>query len=203
MKEITPALVPHEKFHKGAWLQPVERPEWYYFLEKKNTPNTISHRGFLKSVDKPLRPLVKWLHDCGFKTTPSCSGHHASERSLESIYEGLKKDAKAIRNGGLKLKDIETGKEYLYRKAQYKLPWDKNAFLRKALVYQQKGVLGIHLGKHTKLKRALKQMNIPGVYIGERRGIVLLFAEGDEGNNGQIWRKVTAHVKKLFKEQLT
>src|SRR5215213_6746561 len=104
---ITPALIPHSEFHTGRWLLPVERPGWYYF-QKKKSHHTITNKDFLKSVDKPLRKVVRLLHKKGIKTTPSCSGHHISERNLEKIYLALEKDKEDIRNGGLQLKDIET-----------------------------------------------------------------------------------------------
>src|SRR5215510_414118 len=139
---VTPALIPHNEFHTGAWLLPATRPEWYYFMEKKNQ-NTIANKNFLKSVDKPLRELVKWLHKKGIKTTPSCAGHHISERNLEKIYTDLQKDGEAIRNGGLQLKDIETGRLYLYRNSRYNLPWNKQNFLDEVIVYQKSGVIGL------------------------------------------------------------
>src|SRR4030095_6334738 len=109
--KITPRLIPHAAFHTGIWLLSVERPDWYYFMEKKNK-NIISDKHFIKSVDKPLRKLVRFLHKRGIKTTPSCSGHHISERNLENIYDSLEKDRDQIRSTGLKLKDSETGKIY-------------------------------------------------------------------------------------------
>src|SRR5215510_7778426 len=139
---VTPALIPHNEFHTGAWLLPATRPEWYYFMEKKNQ-NTIANKNFLKSVDKPLRELVKYLHKKGIKTTPSCSGHHISERNLEKVYSGLEKDREEIRNGGLQLKDIESGRMYLYKDSGFDLPWSKEIFLEKVTEYQQNGIIGL------------------------------------------------------------
>src|SRR5690242_20563429 len=106
--KITPALIPHEHFHKGIWLQPVDLPCWYYFMKMKNE-NDIKNKDFLDSVDAPLKELVSFLHQRGLKTTPSCSGHHKSAKNFEKIYDVLEKDKEEIRNEGLELKDIETG----------------------------------------------------------------------------------------------
>jgi hypothetical protein len=159
---ITPALIPHTDFHKGTWLLPVQRAEWYYFLNKKSN-NAITNKNFLKSVDKPLRSLVKWLHKKGIKTTASCAGHHISERNLEKIYSDLQMDRDEIRNGGLELKDIETGKLYRYRNANYHLPWSKEKFLDEVIPYQKTGVIGLRLGNRKKIKEeifeALKKLS--------------------------------------------
>src|SRR5436190_22861786 len=153
---VTPALIPHADFHTGIWLLPLKRPEWYYFMNKKSR-NTITNKKFLKSVDKPLQSLVKLLHKKGIKTTPSCSGHHISERNLEKIYSGLEEDRQDIRNEGLPLKDIETGKLYLYRNDNYNLPWSKEIFLNELLEYQKTGVIGLRLGNKKKLKAKIFQ----------------------------------------------
>ncbi|MFN8286668.1 MAG: hypothetical protein U0V74_07950 [Chitinophagales bacterium] len=197
-KRITPELIPHERFHKGAWLQPIERPEWYYFKAGKNS-NAITHKRFISSVDKPIRKLVAWLHKRGIKTTPSCSGHHVSERNFEMVYTGLKKDMEAIKNGGLQLKDIETGKVFTYQNPNYKLPWTKSYFMRRAVVYQQRGVLGMHLGKHKQLRKELKKLQVPGAEVKEREGITFIYVKGDAGNNSDIWREVTRKVMKVLK----
>src|SRR5204862_7330019 len=105
--KITPEFIPHEQFHKGIWLQPVNRPSWYYFMKMKST-NDIKNEDFMESVDAPLKELVSFLYQRDIKTTPSCSGHHKSEMNFEEIYDALEKDKEEIRNNGLQLKDIET-----------------------------------------------------------------------------------------------
>jgi hypothetical protein len=195
--KISPDLIPHARFHSGKWLQPVERPSWYYFQEKQNT-NTISNAGFMQSVDEPLRDLVKFLHTKGIKTTPSCSGHHMAERDLEKIYHDLEKDGAAIRNGGLQLKDIETGQLYTYRDQHYALPWSRQHFLERVEAYQQKGVLGLRPGNRKKLKEQLLKLNVEGAHIREKDSVVFIFTDG-ERNIKAVWREITSQVKQLFR----
>ena len=142
--KITPNFIPHDQFHKGSWLLPIDRPNWYYFKKQKNG-NTISNNDFTTSVDGPLRELVKYLHKRGIKTTPSCSGHHIHEKNFEKIYSSLKEDKRDIRNEGLVLKDCETGKIYIYMNKNYLLPWSKKIFLKIVMLYQKEGVIGIKL----------------------------------------------------------
>ena len=198
--KITPALIPHAEFHKGAWLLPTERPYWYYFMRKK-TANTITNKNFLKSVDKPLRKLVKWLHERGIKTTPSCSGHHVSERDLEKIYSALRKDRHDVRNGGLLLKDIETGYSYLYKDNTYNLPWSKKDFIEKVKVYQQRGVIGLRLGQRKKLRRKILEVFddfYDGISASEKDSIVFIFTSGHEsGNNKKAWKIITRALKSV------
>jgi|ERR1043165_3294357 hypothetical protein len=195
--KITPELIPHSQFHTGVWLLPVQRPDWYYFLKKKSN-NAIGNSGFISSVDKPLRPLVRWLHKRGIKTTPSCSGHHMAERSLENIYENLKLDKKEISNKGLLLQDIETGKTFLYQSPRYTLPWNRRDFLRKAVVYQRTGVLGIRLPKRKTVKKQIQKLQIPGVSVREQSGILFIFTNNNTGDNRYAWKELTKQLKKII-----
>ena len=195
---MTPDLIPHSEFHTGIWLLPVDRPVWYYFMKKRNE-NAVNARQFIKSVDKPLRRLVRFLHQRGIRTTPSCSGHHISERNLEKIYDSLEKDREDIRKGGLKLKDVETGKIYWFRNENYSLPWSREEFIEKVSVYQQKGVIGLRFGKFKRARAIVLNARIDGVTIEERDGIVFIFTNEDhKGDNKQTWKLITKMVKRAF-----
>jgi hypothetical protein len=201
-KEITPELIPHSEFHSGSWLLSVKRPDWYYFMRKKNY-NTINNEKFITTVDKPLRRLVRYLHKRGIKTTPSCSGHHIRERSLEKIYDSLENDAKDIRNTMLILKDVETDHYYFYSDESYSLPWTKEEFIDQVSVYQQKGVLGIRLGNRKKMRNALLNMKIEGARIEERDAIVFFFTDEDnQGDNRHLWKRITKATIRLLRTQL-
>jgi hypothetical protein len=194
--KITPNLVPHRDFHKGKWLLPVNHPSWYYF-KKSSNHNKVTNKDFIKSVDAPLRELVKFLHKKGIKTTASCSGHHLSKRDLEKIYEDLKEDSVEIRHDGIKMKDIETGDQYFLKDKNYHLPWDKDGFLHRIKKYQQKGVLGMKLGNRKRIKNALLQLNIEGVRVEEKDSVVFIFT--NEGKHIKAtWQKITEEVKKIF-----
>ena len=198
--KITADLIPHTEFHKGVWLQRTENPGWYYFMKKSN-PNTIKSKEFIKSVDGPLKELVRFLHKKNIKTTPSCAGHHISERNLEKIYNSLEKDAEKIRVCGLELKDVQTGKIYFYKDKDYFLPWNKEIFLEKLHIYQQKGVLGLRLGNRKKIKDQILNLKIKGMTSGEKDSILFIFSNHDlNGENKIIWKQVTKQVKSIFKK---
>jgi hypothetical protein len=192
--KISPQLIEHKNFHKGIWLLSLSRPRWYYFM-KKSRPAKITNRNFLQSVDKPLRELVKFLHSKKIKTTPSCSGHHKSKKVFEKIYETLKDDTRYIRNEGLKLRDIESGRLFLYRNKNYVLPWNKKRFLQKVIPYQKNGIIGIIAGNKLKVKRKILELKIEGAKIYEKDAIVFIYTNG--GDTG-IWKKITSEVKKCF-----
>jgi hypothetical protein len=197
--KITPELIPHRQFHTGSWLQSANNPDWYYFRKKKN-PNTISNNEFIASVDEPLRELVQFLHDKGIKTTPSCSGHHISSRNFKAIYEELEKDRLAIRNGGLKIKDIESGKTVLYKDKNYELPWTEKEFIEQAAIYQQNGVLGIRPGNRKRMKEKLLQLDIPLVQVVDKKNVVLILtsASGTDADIRATWKEITKQVKAII-----
>ena len=195
--KITPELIPHSEFHTGIWLLSPNRPDWYYFLKKRNH-NSIRDKRFLSSVDRPLRKLVRFLHTRGIKTTPSCSGHHIRERSLEKIYDALEKDSQEIRSIGLNLKDVETGQIYFYNDKKYQLPWSREEFVEKVSVYQQKGVIGLRPGKRKKVKKQLLKLQIDGATFRERDGVIFIFTnEDNKGDNRKTWKQITRAVMKV------
>lgn len=196
---VTPEFIPHDQFHKGIWLQSVKRPGWYYFMEKENE-NIITNEQFLQSVDGPLKELVSFLHQRGIRTTPSCAGHHKSEGNFEAIYDQLMQDTKDIRNGGLELKDVETGERYVYSEKNYTLPWSRESFIAGVLDYQAGGVIGIRVAGREKEK--LLQLRLPGVEVKEKDSIVFIFTGEDPAENiAEKWRKITLEVKTIFEEK--
>jgi len=195
---ITPDFIPHTEFHTGKCLLPVNSPFWYYFIKTANN-NNIVNVSFLKSVDEPLKDLVQFLHNYGIKTTPSCAGHHFSEKNFEIIYNHLEQDKYEIRTRGLKLTDIETGKIYLFKNVNYVLPWERNDFLEQAKTYQQKGIIGIRLKDHEEIKNRILHLQFEGVSIWEEDSIVFIYVNNDaNGENMETWKRITFELKKLF-----
>src|ERR1700740_84695 len=198
--KISPELIPHEQFHTGIWLQSEERPSWYYFTKRKST-NKISNKKFDKSLDKPLKEIVLFLHKQGIKTTPSCAGHTKTRAEFKKIYQELKKDEQLIKTKGLHLKNVETAKVYFCYDQNYELPWSKDEFLKKIMTYQKHGVLGIRLGNRKRIKNELLNLSIKGVDIIERNHVVLLLTRsGNERKKNKTWKEITNSIKRIFKE---
>jgi hypothetical protein len=162
----------------------------------------IESPDFLKSVDHPLRKLVKWLHERRIQTTPSCSGHHIKEKVFETIYSALEKDAVDIRNDGLQLQDVETGSIFTYRNKSYQLPWSLDEFIEKVGPYQQKGVIGLRLDEYKQANAALCNLQIDGVQFLEKDAITFIFTDGEDskGDNKAIWAEITEKVLKVLEE---
>lgn len=168
---------------------------------KKKNANRIRNPEFDSTVDPALRELVKFLHEKKIATTPSCSGHHFAEKNFKQIYDELVEDHALIRRTGLKLKDVETGEIYFYHDENYELPWTEEEFLSRVKHYQAHGVLGIRAGRFRKKKKELLAIDVPGVKVMHRDGIILLYVHGNEtGENKDKWDSVTAEVKKIFGE---
>jgi|SRR6185436_870057 len=199
---ITPDFVPNTEFHTGIWLLPLSRPSWYYFCKKRN-PDIIRNKYFLESVDEPLRDLVKFLHAYGIRTTPSCAGHHISEKNFEKIFASLQLDRDEINGNGLMLADIETGKHILFKNKKYKLPWTKERFLEKASNYQQDGVIGLRTGHKIKFKQKILAMDIEGARISQKDGIVFIRTHEDNGGDiRETWKRITESVKSVFNSKV-
>jgi hypothetical protein len=195
---ITASLIPHSQFHTGAWLIPVDNPSWYYFMKKKNT-NLISNDSFMESVDQPLKRIVKFLHDQKIRTTPSCSGHYRNKEEYKKTYNALENDKQIIRQEGLKLKDIETGKTYTYKNDVYQLPWKEEEFLQKIMSYQHKGVLGMRLGHRRKIKEMILDLKLKDVTIEQKDQVVLIEIEkSNAAENIATWRSITNNIENIF-----
>jgi hypothetical protein len=196
--KITPEIIQHDQFHKGTWFLPVNRPVWYYFMKSRNK-NIIRNRTFLKTVDEPVRELVRFLHSKGFKTTPSCAGHYHARDQYEKIFNSLKKDEKEIKNGGLKLKQVESGETFIYKENGYSLPFDKAAFIKEVRAIQRNGLIGIRFGNNRRIKRKVMQLDIEGVRIEDRDGVVCIHtSETNPRSNEWIWKKITSEIKYIF-----
>ena len=197
--KITPEFIPHEQFHLGKWMVSVKRPSWYYFQKCRNT-NDITNEDFSESVDMPLRRLVGFLHNRGIKTTPSCSGHHKREKNFKKIYAALEKDAAEITGKGLELKEIETGRKFIFQNKNYRLPWTRKKFIADVKNYQSRGILGMRVNNHPEIKNQLLQLKIKGVRVEEKNSVVLFFINKGNGEHRRLWKKITAGVKKIFSQ---
>lgn len=197
--KINPDLIPHAEFHTGIWLRAVERPGWYYFLRRKN-PNIIRHKEFYGGVDKPLRKLVKFLHEMGIRTTPSCAGHHYKPREFKKIYAGLEKESEIIRTRGLKLHDVQTGEKYFLRDKNYRLPWNLLEFIAKAESYQQRGVIGMRLQRRKKAKAGILAIRRTGIRIRERDAIVFIFVNENRAiDTRRQWKIISDQVMTILR----
>jgi len=197
MRKITPDLIPHKNFHQGQWLLSAKHPGWYYFRQTGKRIN-INNNHFYASVDAPLLELVRFLHRRSIQTTPSCSGHHKSEKIFKKIYSQLLKDKKEIQNGGLRLKNIESGNSTLLRDAAYSLPWSRNTFVSQVMRYQHYGVIGLKV--KGRLKQKLLKLYIPGVEVYQKDSIVFIqTCETSPALINKTWKRITREIKRLMR----
>ncbi len=191
--KITAAFVPHEDFHKGTWLCSTGDSLWYYFMPGKSA-NTISNKEFWSTVDEPLRPLTRFLHHRGIRTTPSCSGHFRGKGHFYRVYSSLLRDEARIRNSGLLLRDVESGKEYFFQDKRHRLPFRRQEFVHTGLQNQQKGIIGIHAGNPV-FRQELLNLSIPEVKVNEKDRVVFISTESENKRaNIRTWAQVTDRV---------
>jgi len=195
--KISPELLPHTEFHKGLWLHPGHEHGWYYFMKRKNS-FLISDASFINTVDEPLRELVTFLMEKNIRTTPSCSGHHIDRHEIKKIYEGLEDDAEKILKEGLELKDVQSGKKYIYQNARYHLPWKEAEFSERLGKYQHTGVLGMKLGRKKAAKAELLSLNLPDTRVKEKDSIVFILTNENGGSNFEVWKEITKRVKSIL-----
>ena len=199
MKEIKLSnnLVPHKDFHKGYWYKSPNL-NWYYFKEEKRVNQLPSDNTFIKSVDKALQPLTKFLHSNNIITTPSCSGHIYSEEYFNDVFDKLEKDSYIIKDKGLKVKNIETGEEFLFIDKNYKLPYTKEEFINSAVEYTKKGVIGIYDLNNNTVK-ALNKIKSKKLYSKTNKNHTLIFTHSETPEEVEIlWNMVTYLIKKLY-----
>jgi hypothetical protein len=197
--KLTPAIIPPEHLHEGGWLRSDLPHAWYYFVKKPRHATRSTDSAFMRTVDKPLRPLVRLLHGRGIATTPSCSGHVLGPAQLHAIYVTLQQEARAIRRDGLQLCDVETGGCRVHADEKYKLPWSEALFARKVRRNQRLGVLGMRLGPRRKAKERIRALRIPHVHIEEHDRTLFIFSEaGTKAEIALLWRQVTAGVRKAL-----
>jgi hypothetical protein len=195
----TPAIIPAEHLHEGGWLRSNLPHAWYYFVKKPRRATRGTDAAFIRTVDKPLRALVRFLHEHCIATTPSCSGHILSREQLHAIYGTLQQEAKAIRNGGLELCDVETERCRVHEDDRYTLPWSETVFARKVRRDQRYGVLGMRLGARRKARQRIRELRIPGVHMEEHDRTLFIFSHGaSERAIERIWSEVTREVKKAL-----
>lgn len=144
--KASPDFIPHEEWDEYAWLLPPPRGNepWYYAVKRRAQPSLrapVPEASFLETVDTPLRELVSFLHQRDIPTGPSCAGHDISHEDFQSIYEGLLKDRRQVRQQGLLLWDPEAQRVVQFKQPKYDLPWDFRGFLKRAQAHQPIGWL--------------------------------------------------------------
>lgn len=196
---VTPDFIPHKHFHKGSWLIEKDNPNWYYFYPKRKN-NFNYEKNFYQTLDEPLKKVVKYLHQIGLNTTPSCAGHFYPERSFENIYDQLDNQRKKIQNKGLILQNPETGEFYRYRNEDYVLPWDKDYFVNRAEDYQSNGCLGIKSpNKNTTLHLTDKPIKEFKTLYDKNNNVIIFLTKSDSvKDRNDKWDYFTEKMMNLF-----
>lgn len=134
-------LAPHHEWATRRWFY--ANPIWYY--HRQCAAHEIRAGGrFYQLVDPALREVCRLLNDAGLRTTPSCQGHSYPRLRFEQIWAELTREAPAIRGDGLIVRDCENDEPYLFREADWEVPWRSfAAFYDEAAAHQTEGYLGI------------------------------------------------------------
>jgi hypothetical protein len=164
---VTPDFIPHSKFHRASWYHEPDRCEWYWCGLPRTKWHLDQDDDFYSTLDKPLIGVVKYLHDRGLATTPSCAGHIQDKSFYESRWDSLKSQEQRAKTSGIKLYNPETEHELSYKNPDYKLPWPRDKFVDIGMKHGKYGCLGIVAGKH-------KMPNVPG-FIIKKDGLFVIY----------------------------
>lgn len=191
-RKISPAFVEPEFFHRYSWLQPQSSNDsWYYSSPSPGIVKFPTNSQFYKTLDRGLHLAVRHLHQCGYPTTPSCTGHFYGPEVYEDLWIGIDETCQQIRKSGMCFVDPETGMEYECHDPNFKSPFSKTQYVNQALRQGHKGVLGM-FDPSSKIYQHLERAEIPSSRI-KKDGPLTLFLTmpGTEIELDSIWENFT------------
>lgn len=122
---MDPRTVFPERFAWCEWWRPLRsgRPWYYHTPRQMVAPPSVTVD--YETLDPGVAGLVGKLHGWRIPTWPTCEGHWFDPRLAHSMYEQLREDERAIRESGLHLEHVETGKKVVYYNPTWALPWPR------------------------------------------------------------------------------
>lgn len=188
---ISSDLIPHDQFHKGAWLRAASG--WYYFFEYKQDYKVPTDSSFYDTIDPQILPIIKFLHSKEIPTTPSCQGHFYNEEYYKRLYSKLQKETDLIRTKGLTIKNESF--KCRYGNKHYTLPWVEKTFIQQVLVYQTTGVIGF-VDENRKYFDSLRFKQDANIYIIYDDPITVVQVRSvDSHNMISNWKKVESIIR--------
>lgn len=197
--KLSPNFIPHEIFHKGYWLNPVQDNSWYYFQPTKREFTTDLPKDFYSTLDNKFKDLVPYLHQKGIPTTPSCTGHFKNPSTFKNVYNKLENHKSEINSNGLLLQNPETGEFLKYYDPNYNLPWNKDQFVTKCSEYQKKGCLGMIIDDYY-LQNELMDIDFnSNTYLDGNSNCFLIITEPEtEKEMNDTWSYIIDLIKKII-----
>jgi hypothetical protein len=191
---ISSDLIPHDQFHKGAWLRAASG--WYYFFEYEQTYKIPTDSSFYDTIDPQILPIIKFLHSKEIPTTPSCEGHFYDEKHYKRLYNKLQKETYLIRIKGLTIKNESFKCKYGNR--HYTLPWTESEFIKKVLIYQTTGVLGFKDDnrKYYDILQFTKERNITTTH--DHNTTLIITNSGNKEDMITNWKVVESLLKNVI-----
>ncbi len=202
-------FVPLREFPRRRWFYAT--PLWYYHgsgpREKVQTD-----RNFYDLIDPLLREACYSLHRAGIDTTPSCQGHFYPLGYFKEVWGRLQGERQQIQHQGLPVRDCETGRVYLFREAEFRLPWDSfGDFYQAVASRQNEGYLGIQFpAAHRKLAERLvadayrtntgRIVAGSGEDAGDCFSFSLVTAPPDPQQAERDWSHMTAYLRGLLRK---
>lgn len=209
ISDLRADLVPHNRWATRRWFY--ANPIWYYHRQSAAHEIRLSGR-FYQLVDPDLRDVCHMLNDAGLHTTPSCQGHDYPRQRFEQIWQELQREAPAIRGEGLIVRDCENERPYLFRRADWQVPWPSfDAFFGEAAARQCEGYLGIvvppsRASVEAKLRHDPYHTRWSALQIDDEAGQELggtLFGihvkAPDGAERSREWQRFTRYVKDVLR----
>lgn len=114
------------------WWESEDHQGWFYHSPRREEHGPISLKALTRSLDEALESLAVHLDRHGYRTLPSCEGHYHRPSHYADVFRHLEQDAQKIRGAGLRLSNCESGEPFVYRNADWKLPFTREEFMRRA-----------------------------------------------------------------------
>ena len=201
-------IVPHEQWAVSKWF--FANPLWYYH-RLGTDEQIVPDRRFYQLVDPELRGLCKVLHEADLHTTPSCQGHFYAQERFERIWEELRREADAIRNDGLLVRDSETQEPYRFADGDYHLPWTRfDHFHGQANAHQGIGYIGIlvrpdQAAIERRLSSLMPESGPTEIGFDEALGrmlggrlLTIITRPRDEAERADLWPLITRRVERAL-----
>ena len=197
IRGLLPYYLPPGKFSGVRWFEATGgKHRWFYHKPQGSTPRGVEAEALVTTVDAELVDLVRYIHRNGGTTGPSCAGHVVTPMHHRKVQAAMRNHARKVRSSGLRVRDVETGKEALWRDTDYKVDMDLlSDSLANEKVFELIGYLPVKAGPEILQRLSGAVAKTPCAWA-ERHGSYLVVWVGCLSANDQriAWRCITQEL---------
>lgn len=194
---LRPYYLPPGKFSGVRWFEAAGgKHRWFYHKPQGSTPGDVEAKALLATVDVELVDLVRFIHRNGGTTGPSCAGHVVTPVHHRKVQATMRSHARRVRSSGLRVRDVETGQQAVWRDANYTVDMD---LLRDSLgnekVFELIGYLPLMAEPELANRLLAAVKNTPCSWVEEQDGYLVVWVGCLNVNRQRnAWRHITREV---------